>query len=106
METGQDPKRHDLRRRDRQACDQSVTVMWRSQRGEDKFVHTKALDICELGLRLQLPEALPKQTYLGLSATKLGLVGNASVRHCTRIHGAKFAVGVEFSSGLRWTPKV
>jgi hypothetical protein len=78
--------------------------MWRDLRGEDKFVHTKAMDICELGLRLQVPEALPQQVYLTLSAPKLGLRGHASVRHCSRIRGSKFAVGVEFTAGLRWMP--
>ena len=97
--------RHDLRRQDRRPCDHNVTVMWRDLRGADKFVHTKALDICESGLRLQMPEALPRQTYLALSATKLGLMGHASVRHCTRTRGSRFAIGVEFTAGLRWTPK-
>jgi hypothetical protein len=52
-----------------------------------------------------MPEALPKQTYLALSAAKLGLVGHASVRHCSRIRASKFSIGVEFTAGLRWTPK-
>jgi hypothetical protein len=98
--------RHDLRRQDRQACDHNVTVMWRGPQGEDKFAQAKALDICEFGLRLQMPEALPKQAYVALSAAKLGLVGHASVRHCMRIRASKFAVGLEFTAGLRWTPKV
>jgi hypothetical protein len=110
METGpelqpHDLRRHDLRRNDRQPCNQNVTVMWRDSRGQDKFVHAKALDVCELGLRLQMPEALPRQTYLSLSAAKLGLMGRASVRHCTRIGGAKFSIGIEFTAGLRWSPK-
>jgi hypothetical protein len=111
METHQDsgrqdpPRRKDLRRHDRQSCDHNVTVQWRDQGGQDKFAHAKAFDISELGLRLHLPEALPRHAYLTLSAAKLGLMGHASVRHCTRIRGAKFAVGVEFTAGLRWTPK-
>jgi hypothetical protein len=97
--------RHDLRRQDRRACDQNVTVIWRDPRGEDKFVNAKALDICSTGLRLQMPEALPPQAYLTLRASKLGLLGSASVRHCTRISGSKFAIGVEFTAGLRWAAK-
>jgi hypothetical protein len=96
--------RHDLRRNNRRPCEQSVTVFWRD-RGEDKFFQAKALDICELGLRLQMPQELPRQLYVMLSASKLGLLGHASVRHCARIRGSKFAVGVEFTAGLRWTPK-
>jgi hypothetical protein len=109
MDTGYDPPkhdlpRHDLRRQERQVCDQRVTVLWRDQ-GADKFVHAKAVDICELGLRLQMPEALQRQTYLTLNAPHLGLLGQASVRHCERLQGSKYAVGVEFTAGLRWTPK-
>jgi hypothetical protein len=105
METRQDLPRHDLRRNDRRACDHKVTVMWRDSRGQDKFAQANALDICELGLRLQLPEELPRHTYLAISAAKLGLVGHASVRHCKRIQGVKFSIGVEFTAGLHWTPK-
>ena len=97
--------RHDLRRQDRQACDYSVTVRWRDLRGEEKFVQARTLDICATGLRLQMPEALPRQSYVAISVVKLGLMGNASVRHCTRTGVSQFAVGVEFSAGLNWTPK-
>jgi hypothetical protein len=105
MEMRQDQRRHDLRRNDRWPCDHKVTVMWRDLRGEDKFVHAKALDICEFGLRMQLPEAVPHQTYLTLSSPKLGLIGHASVRHCARTRGIHYTVGVEFTAGLRWSPQ-
>ena len=97
--------RRDLRRKDRWPCDHTLSVMWRDASGEDKFAQAKALNISEFGLRLQMPEALPRQTYLTINAQKLGLIGYASVRHCTRIHGSKFAIGVEFTAGLKWVPK-
>ena len=97
--------RHDLRRQDRQACDHSVTVLWQDVGGQDKHVTTKALDICEWGLRLQMPEAMATQRYLTLRAPKLGLLGQASVRHCSRSGGSKFVIGVEFTAGMRWKPK-
>jgi len=96
--------RHDLRRQDRRACEHNISVIWRDPRGQEKFVIAKALDISESGLLLQMPEALPKQAYLTLRAPKLGLLGPASVRHCTRIGGAKFLIGLEFTAGLRWKP--
>jgi hypothetical protein len=96
---------HELRRQERRTCDESVGVQWRDPRGEEKFVSARALDICESGLRLQMPEALARQTYVSLRATRLGLMGNACVRHCTRTKGAKYAIGVEFTAGLHWTPK-
>lgn len=97
--------RRDLRRNIRRSCEHQVTVMWRGPQGEDKYVSTKVVDISELGLRLQMPEGMQRQTYLVVSAPKLGLSGQASVRHSGRIKGAKFAVGVEFASGMRWKPK-
>jgi hypothetical protein len=97
--------RHDLRRQDRQACDHNVTVLWQDAGGQNKFVIAKALDICECGLRLQMPEPMPTQRYLTLRSPKLGLLGHASVKHCSRSAGSKFVVGVEFTAGLRWTPK-
>jgi hypothetical protein len=105
METVHESTRHDLRRHDRQLCNHRVTVLWRGPLGEDKFVNAKALDISESGLRLQMPEALPRQSYLTVSASKLGLMGNASVRHFSRVGGAKFAIGLEFTAGLHWAPK-
>ena len=97
--------RHDLRRKDRLPCEHRVTVLWRDIGGQDKCFLAKTLDICELGLRIEMPEALRKQTSLTIGAPKLGLAGNASVRHCARIGAAKFAVGVEFAGGMRWAPK-
>jgi hypothetical protein len=98
--------RHDLRRQDRQACDHTVTVLWQDPGGQDKFVNAKALDISECGLRLQMPEAMATQRYLTIRAPKLGLLGHASVRHCARSAGSTFVIGVEFTAGLRWTPKI
>jgi len=95
--------RHDLRRQDRVICTQTVMVMWRDHRGEEKFANAQALDVSAHGLRLQMPEAVPQQTSITLRATKLGLHGRASVRHCFR-KGGRFAVGVQFAGDLRWAP--
>lgn len=105
MPTPVTSKHHDLRRVDRTPCNQRVTVVWRDASGQEKYVQAKGVDISELGLRLEVPEPLPCQTYLTLGAEKLGLKGNASVRHCMRVRGSRYAVGVEFSAGMRWKPK-
>jgi hypothetical protein len=95
--------RHDLRRQDRQPCEHNVTVNWRDARGENKFAIARAIDISQSGIRLQMPEAPPLHSYVMLRAGKLGLMGNASVRHCLRTAASKFAVGAEFTAGLEWT---
>jgi hypothetical protein len=96
--------RHDLRRQERRPCGHDVTVIWRDATGDSKFAIAKAVDICETGIRIQMPEAPPLHTYVTIRAKKLGLLGDASVRYCLRTTASKFAVGVEFSGGLRWTP--
>lgn len=96
--------RHDIRRASRQSCDCQVSVIWR-EAGQDRFIQAKALDICEWGLRLQMPQAPAHLTSLILAAPRLGLAGGALVRHATRLRNTNFAVGVEFASGLRWKQK-
>jgi PilZ domain len=97
--------RHDLRRQERRPCEHKVTVTWRDARGDDKFAIAQAIDISESGIRLKMPEAPPVHTYVMLRAAKLGLLGNASVRHCVRMAGSKYAVGAEFTAGLEWVPE-
>jgi hypothetical protein len=97
--------RHDLRRQERRPCEHKVTVTWRDARGDNKFAIAQAIDISESGIRLQMPEAPPLHSYVMLRATELGLLGNASVRHCVRTAASKYAVGAEFSAGLQWTPE-
>jgi len=99
-----DVRSQDLRRNARQPCDYPVSVMWR-EAGQDRFVQAKVLDICEWGLRLQMPLALAHQTSLTLAAPRLRLTERASVRHSTRLRNTNYAVGVEFASGLRWKQK-
>ena len=101
METVHEPRRHDLRRNDRRPCDHTVKVMWSDLRGQEKFFLAKALDIGGRGLRIRMPEALPPQSLVALSASKLGLVGHATVRHCTRTRSSHYAIGVEFTTGLK-----
>jgi hypothetical protein len=97
--------RNDLRRQDRHPCEHKITVTWRDAVGENKFAVGRAIDISKSGIRLQMPEAPPLHTYVTLRATKLGLLGNASVRHCVRTAASKYAVGAEFTAGLQWSPE-
>lgn len=96
---------HNLRREERRPCEHTVVVVWRDAGGENKFANARALDISESGIRLQMPEAPPLHTYVTLRASKLGLLGNASVRYCVRTTASKYAVGAEFTAGMRWTPE-
>jgi PilZ domain len=97
--------RHDLRRQDRRQCGHNITVTWRDARGDNKFAIARAIDISESGIRLHMPEPPPLHTYVMIRAAKLGLLGNASVRHCIRTTASKYAVGAEFTAGLQWIPE-
>ena len=95
--------RLDLRRRDRQTCLQPVAVMWCDSNGPDKFANVAALDVSEYGLGLQTPEPLPDRARVVLRAPRLGLHGEALVRHCSR-RGTQYLVGLEFGRNMRWRP--
>lgn len=90
----------DIRRHVRQTCAQKVTVMWCDAYGNDKCTSAPAMDISELGLRLLLPEPLPVLSFVTLRAEKIGLHGQASVRHCSR-QGTRYSIGVEVARGIR-----
>jgi hypothetical protein len=72
--------------------------------GEQKFAYAQILDVSESGMRVELREALARQSYVSLRADQIGLQGSASIRSCVK-KGGKFFVGLEFSGGLKWKPK-
>ena len=95
--------RHDLRRHNRQEGTTTVKIMWCDSSGHDKFANALALDISEMGMRLKVPEPLAIQSCVTLRSEILKLHGQASVRYCSRL-GTKYAIGLEFGRGVRWTP--
>ncbi|HLK20626.1 MAG TPA: PilZ domain-containing protein [Bryobacteraceae bacterium] len=78
-----------------------VDVMWTDRLGHERFATARSIDICESGIRIQVPEALPERSYIRLRADKIALVGSGSVRTCIK-KGTKFLVGLEFSGGMKW----
>ncbi len=69
----------------------------------DKFAVSRSFDISESGLRFECIEALPLRSDVTLRSDKLGLQTRASVRFSER-KGLKYAIGVEFTGGYRWSP--
>lgn len=94
----------DLRRHVRAAKSSTVQIIWKDRQGTDKFVQGRIVDVSEAGIRVEITEPLEKQTYVTLQSPGLGLHGTASVKSCAR-RGLKYSVGLEFSAGLKWTPK-
>src|ERR1700685_1124885 len=94
-----------IRRDERKTAAEQVEVTWKDRSGQEKFAKARSLDISAQGMRIEVPEPLEKQAYVSLRSDALALHGTASVRSCTR-KGTKYLVGLEFSGGLKWKPKV
>jgi hypothetical protein len=95
---------NDLRRRSRELSDSTVVVMWCDEAGDDRFANARALDVSDIGLRLQIPVRIRERTYITLRADALGIHGRASVRYCSRVRN-QYIIGVEFAAGLKREPK-
>ena len=97
-------KRKDLRRHRRYAVDSGILqVSWLDITGAMKMARTRALNVSEGGIALELPEAAMPQSMIRFQSDKYKIRGAGAVRHCRRA-GTKFIVGLEFTEGLRWTP--
>jgi len=97
-------KRKDLRRHRRYAVDAGILqVSWLDLSGAIKMTRTRALNISEGGIALELPEAAMPLSMVRFQSDKFKVRGVGAVRHCRRV-GNKFIVGLEFTEGLHWRP--
>jgi hypothetical protein len=95
-------KRKDMRRHRRYALDAGVLqVSWIDSAGKMKMTRSRALNISEGGMALELPEAALPLSMVRFESSRFHIRGSGGVRHCHRV-GAKFVVGIEFADGLRW----
>ena len=95
-------KRKDLRRHRRYAVDAGVLqVSWLDTAGKMKMTRTRALNISEGGIAIQIPEAALPLSMVRFQSNRFKLSGAGAVRHCHRT-GARFVVGLEFTEGLHW----
>ena len=92
----------DLRRHRRYAVDAgSLQVSWLDTTGKMKTTRTRALNISEEGIALELPEAaLPLRVRF--HSERFNVNGMGTVRYCRRA-GSKYVVGLEFTEDLRWS---
>jgi hypothetical protein len=85
-----------IRRHQRRLFHGVVSLTWTDERGSISSMRGTCRDICENGICLEIPNAIPVGTCVGLSVEPLGLKGSASVRH--RARGiAAFTLGLELS---------
>jgi hypothetical protein len=91
-----------LRRHRRYAVDAgSLQVSWLDTTGRMKTTHTRALNISEEGIALELPEAvLPLRVRF--QSERFNVTGMGIVRYCRRAR-SKYIVGLEFTEDLHWS---
>jgi hypothetical protein len=94
----------DLRRHGRTQAGCLVELVWKDRFGNEKFTKTRALDISESGMRVEVPEQISEGSYVTFRAGELELHGRGSVKTC-RGKGIRYVVGLEFSGGMKWKPK-
>src|SRR5580704_13724250 len=95
-------KRKDLRRHPRYKVDSGMMqVAWLDLTGTMKMTRTRALNISEGGMAVELPEGALPLSMVRFQSDRFKTRGQGSVRHCRRV-GTRFIAGLEFSEGLRW----
>lgn len=97
-----DPWIAKLRSSRRYAVEETLLrVSWLDAGGRWRMAHASAINISEMGMAFQLPEAPPVLSRVRLRSDKHGLMGKGLVRHCQPL-GADYLVGIEFTGSLRW----
>jgi PilZ domain-containing protein len=93
----------ELRRHRRYMVDAAfLQVSWLDRTGRMKTARTRALNVSETGIAIELPEAA-MPLLIRFHSDKYNVKGMGSVRYCVR-SGNKYVVGVEFGEDLRWQP--
>jgi hypothetical protein len=91
----------ELRRRRRYAVDGApLKVSWLDTTGKMRVSRTRALNISEFGMALQLPEPV-MPLLVRFQSDRFDVNGAGAVRYCYRMKG-KYVVGLEFTGDLRW----
>jgi PilZ domain. len=91
-----------LRQHRRYAVDAgSLEVSWLDSTGKMKTARTRALNVSEEGIALELPEpVLPLRVQF--QSERFNVDGMGTVRYCRR-EGRKWVVGLEFTGNLHWS---
>ena|SRR5258708_279625 len=92
---------HDLRRHHRYRVDAGVLqVSWLDTTGTMKMARTRALNVSEEGICVELPKAA-MPLMVRFQSERFNVNGLGAVRYC-RCSGGKYVVGLEFTEGLHW----
>lgn len=92
-----------LRRHIRQEFASKVWLTWDGG-GLLKQSACRGLDISVSGMRVASTEPIPAGTLVNFRVQGTMFVGAGSIRSCTH-ERMRYAIGVEFSQGVRWDPE-
>ena len=76
-----------------------VRISWEEAAGQLRHAQATCLDFSEGGLRVETQWPIAVRTRVSLHVERIGLAGNATVRHVAR-HGSKHILGLELSQYL------
>jgi hypothetical protein len=88
------------RRHQRIPFDGSVRLAWEDEQGQIRYASGKCIDVSEVGLRIEVSEPVPLQTYVTLRADRINVSGMAVVKHVGR-RSTRFILGLELSQQMR-----
>ncbi len=91
------PKEH--RFYDRLPVKYRFSIYADNQQSGQRSMVARGIDMSKAGALVEADEPITVGTVVYIKAGELGLMGTATVRHCT-LRGAKFRIGLHFPSPL------
>jgi len=92
--------RREFRRHERIPCTLPVRLSWADERGGEHYAGGKCRDISPDGLRIEISEVIPAQTFVNLRVEKAAVAGSGRVRYLRRA-GMGNVIGLELSEKVR-----
>jgi curved DNA-binding protein len=73
----------ELRHEERKDANCSVEMVWKTVAGEKRFESCRAINLSEVGVAVECPEAIPLLAHVIIRATAFEVAALAQVRHCS-----------------------
>ena len=89
------------RREPRDEVNVPLGILCMDGEGRETRYQARLVDISRKGVKMMVPQKLPKSTTVYFYYQKLGIGGRGSVRYCNQ-RGQGYEIGVEFPGGTGW----
>lgn len=73
----------DLRYEYRREANCAVDLVWRTEAGEKRFEHCRAINLSETGIAIECPETIPLLAHVIVRVPAFEIAALAQVKHCT-----------------------